>query len=121
KKFSRDHEWVFVDGNIGTVGVTEHAQQTLGDIVFVELPEVGTDVSVGESCGVVESVKAVADVLSPVSGQVKEVNDALIEESSLVNDSPEAEGWIYRIELSDEKELDNLMDKDHYTKFCEEN
>ncbi|KAE9607313.1 putative glycine cleavage system H-protein [Lupinus albus] len=119
-KYADSHEWVKVDGNSATVGITDHAQDHLGDVVYVELPEVGATVTQGEGFGAVESVKATSDINSPVSGKVVEVNEELSSSPALVNSSPYKDGWIIKVELSDNAELNNLMDSDKYSKFCEE-
>ncbi|KAJ8758659.1 hypothetical protein K2173_000380 [Erythroxylum novogranatense] len=119
-KYADTHEWVKVDGNSATVGVTDHAQNHLGDVVYVELPEVGADVKQGDSFGAVESVKATSDVMSPVSGTVVEINEQLNESPGLVNSSPYEKGWIIKVDISDAGELKNLKDSDEYSKFCEE-
>ncbi|SAM08933.1 hypothetical protein [Absidia glauca] len=121
KKFTHEHEWISVENGLGTVGITDFAQNSLGEIVYVELPGVGSDVEAGAACGAIESVKAASDIISPVSGHVVEANDAVVEENSILNASPESEseGWLYRVKLSNEKELDDLLDHDAYTKFCE--
>ncbi|MFT3978578.1 MAG: glycine cleavage system protein GcvH [Sphingomonas bacterium] len=115
--FSEDHEWIDVDGETGTVGITEYAQGQLGDIVFVEVPEEGKTLSKGDDAAVVESVKAASDVYSPVSGTVIEGNAALTDDPALVNSDPEGEGWFFRITLSDASELDGLMDESAYEAF----
>lgn len=117
-RFSDEHVWVRVDGDMGTVGITVHAQDTLGDVVFVELPAVGRVLAAGEIAGVVESVKAAADVYTPVGGTVTEVNEALRADPSLANSAPLAEGWFFRLRLSDPKELDALMDEAAYASFA---
>ncbi|KAF1874620.1 hypothetical protein Lal_00007234 [Lupinus albus] len=119
-KYADSHEWVKVDGNSATVGITDHAQDHLGDVVYVELPEIGATVKQGEGFGAVESVKATSDVNSPVSGKVVDVNEELSSSPALVNSSPYKKGWIIKVELSDNGELNNLMDSDQYSKFCEE-
>ncbi|GJM90316.1 hypothetical protein PR202_ga06583 [Eleusine coracana subsp. coracana] len=119
-KYADTHEWVKVEGDSATVGITDHAQDHLGDVVFVELPEVGSSVSQGNNFGAVESVKATSDVNSPVSGEVVEVNEKLSEEPGLVNASPYDKGWIIKVKLSDSGELNSLMDDEKYSKFCEE-
>ncbi|BAT96132.1 hypothetical protein LR48_Vigan02g062900 [Vigna angularis] len=119
-KYADSHEWVKVDGNSATVGITDHAQDHLGDVVYVELPEVGATVTQGDSFGAVESVKATSDINSPVSGKVVEVNEELSSSPALVNSSPYKDGWIIKVELSDSGELNNLMDSEKYSKFCEE-
>ncbi|XP_018459512.2 glycine cleavage system H protein 2, mitochondrial, partial [Raphanus sativus] len=119
-KYAESHEWVKIDGNKATFGITDHAQDHLGDVVYVELPDLGRSVSQGESFGAVESVKATSDINSPVSGKVVEVNEVLSESPGLVNTSPYEEGWIIKVELSDAGEVEKLMDSDKYSKFCEE-
>ena len=113
-RYTKDHEWVRVDGDEATVGITDYAAQQLGDIVFVELPDSGRTLDQSATFGVVESVKAVSDLFSPVSGEVVEVNDALRDGPELLNADPFGEGWIARIELSDSSELDALMDAAAY-------
>lgn len=115
-KFTQTHEWIVVNNGIGTVGVTDHAQHELGDIVYVELPKIGKQVKKGEEAVVLESTKAAADVYSPVSGKIVEVNMSLNDMSDLVNTSPEDQGWLYKLEISDANELVALMDKDAYLK-----
>lgn len=117
-KYSEDHEWITVDGDVGTVGITDHAQSQLGDIVFVELPEVGSAVEAGTDAGVVESVKAASDLMTPVSGEITEINDALEAEPSLANSAPTGDGWFFKVKLSDTSELDGLMDEAAYKAFC---
>lgn len=119
-KYAESHEWVKIDGNKATFGITDHAQDHLGDVVYVELPDLGRSVSQGESFGAVESVKATSDINSPVSGKVVEVNEVLSESPGLVNTSPYEDGWIIKVELSDAGEVEKLMDSDKYSKFCEE-
>ena len=118
--FTKDHEWIKVDGNIGTVGITQFAQSQLGDIVFVEVPAAGKTVKAGGEAAVVESVKAASEVYAPVSGTVKEGNAALPDAPETVNTDPEGAGWFFKIELSDLKELDGLMDQAAYEKFVAE-
>jgi glycine cleavage system H protein len=119
-KYAETHEWVKVEGDSATVGITDHAQDHLGDVVYVELPEVGISVSQGKNFGAVESVKATSDINSPVSGEVVEVNQKLSEEPGLVNASPFDKGWVIKVKLSDSGELSSLMDDEKYSKFCEE-
>ncbi|XP_078437329.1 single hybrid motif superfamily protein [Wolffia australiana] len=119
-KYADSHEWVKVEGNSATLGVTDHAQEHLGDVVFVELPEVGAQVSKGASFGAVESVKATSDVYTPVSGKVVEVNQELLQSPGLINGSPYENGWLIKLELSDSNEVNSLMDSDQYEKFCKE-
>ncbi len=114
-RYSREHEWVRVDGSRGTVGITSFAADELGDIVFVELPEVGATLKQFDTFGVVESVKAVSDLYAPVSGEVVEVNEALRDTPELLNSDPFGDGWIARLELSATNELDDLMDAEAYT------
>ena len=118
--YTKDHEWALVDENIVTVGVTEYAQDSLGEIVYVELPEEGQKVTQGEPFGVIESVKAVSDLLSPVSGTVIETNVGLIDEPGSINDDPMNDGWLIRIEMDSEKELANLMRAPEYKKLIEQ-
>lgn len=113
-KYTEDHEWIRVDGAIGTIGITDHAQEQLGDVVFVELPEVGSKVAKGDASGVVESVKAASEIYAPVSGEIVEVNEALVDAPQTVNSDPTGTGWFYKIQLSDPGELDGLMDEDAY-------
>ncbi|MBN2752269.1 MAG: glycine cleavage system protein GcvH [Rhodospirillaceae bacterium] len=118
--FSEDHEWISVEGGVGIVGITEYAQEQLGDVVFVELPELGTEVEKGDDVAVVESVKAASEVYSPVSGEIVEINEDLAEAPGLVNQHAEADGWFYKIVLSDETELDDLMNRKDYDAFVED-
>jgi len=119
-KFSEEHEWILVEGDVATVGITNFAQEQLGDVVFVELPEVGDDVEKGGDAGVVESVKAASEIYAPVSGEFVEVNEDLEGEPTLANTDPEGKGWFFKIKLSDTSELDGLMDADAYKAFTEE-
>lgn len=113
-KYSKDHEWVKVDGNVARIGITAFAQSELGDIVFVELPEVDDEIELDESFGNVESVKTVSELYAPLSGKVIAVNEELEDSPELVNESPYEEAWMIEVELSDETQLDNLMDADAY-------
>jgi len=115
--FTEDHEWIDVDGDTATVGITEYAQSQLGDIVFVETPDEGKEVSKGDDAAVVESVKAASDVYAPVSGTVIEGNDALADNPALVNEDPEGEGWFFKLTLSDTSELDSLMNDSAYQDY----
>ena len=118
-KFSKDHEWVnAADANAAVVGITVHAQDALGDVVFVDLPAVGTTFAQGDVAGVVESVKAAADVYMPVSGEVVEVNEALRADPSLANSDPLSAGWFFKVKLSDASQLDALMDETAYSSFA---
>lgn len=113
-KFTADHEWVRVDGDRAFVGITDHAQHQLGDVVFVDLPETGREVTKGEAAAVVESVKAASDVYSPVSGFIAEANAALLDNPGLVNEAPEGEGWFFALTLTHPEELERLMDRAAY-------
>ena len=115
--FTQDHEWIEIDGTLGTVGITDYAQGQLGDITFVELPEAGAAVTKGDAPGVVDSVKAASDVYAPVSGTVTEANAALADEPELVNTDAEVGGWLFRLTLSDPSELDGLMDRAAYDAY----
>jgi glycine cleavage system H protein len=119
-KYTKEHEWCRVKGNRAIIGITDHAQSSLGDIVYVELPEVGDLVKKGESFGVVESTKAVSELFAPVSGKVVEVNDPLSDAPETINEDPYEEGWMIQVEVSDEKELAELLDAAAYGKFIEE-
>jgi glycine cleavage system H protein len=119
-KYTDEHEWVMVEADVVTVGITDFAQDSLGDVVFVELPEVGAALEAGKPLGVVESVKAVSDVYAPVSGEVIEVNEELPDSPELINTSPYEDGWIVKIKISDPSQLDELMDVDAYQAFVEE-
>ena len=112
--FTREHEWVRVEGNTATVGISDHAQQALGDIVFAEVPEAGRELAKGQEAAVVESVKAASDVYAPVSGEVVEGNQAVADDPSLINSDPEGEGWFFKLELSDAGQVDGLMDEGAY-------
>jgi glycine cleavage system H protein len=118
-RFSKDHEWVKVEGGVATVGITSYAQEQLGDVVFVELPAVGKKVKAGDEAAVVESVKAASEVYAPVSGEVTEVNGALGDTPALVNEDAEGKGWFMKIKLADPKEVDALMDAAAYKTFIE--
>jgi glycine cleavage system H protein len=118
-KYTREHEWISLDGDVATVGITDHAQEQLGDVVYVELPGVGDRVEKSEPFGVVESTKAVSDVYSPVTGEVAEVNDDLPDSPELVNEDPYGDGWLVKIKLSDASELDDLLTAAEYRAFIE--
>jgi glycine cleavage system H protein len=117
--FTDEHEWIDVDGDIATVGITDYAQGQLGDIVFVELPAVGTTVAKGKDAAVVESVKAASDVYAPIDGEVTETNGALEEDPALVNTAPEGEGWFFKMTIADAGQLDGLMDEPAYKAFID--
>jgi glycine cleavage system H protein len=118
--YTRDHEWISLDGDIGVIGVTGHAQEQLGDIVFVELPESGREVKKGEEAAVIESVKAASEVYAPVSGEIVEANEELSGEPALVNEDAEGRGWFMKIRLTDKGELEDLMDREAYEAFIRE-
>ena len=115
--FTQEHEWIRVEGDIATVGISNHAQEQLGDIVFAEVPEAGKSLSKGQEAAVVESVKAASDVYAPVSGEVTEGNQAVADDPALVNSDPEGAGWFFKLKLSDPGELDGLMDEAAYREF----
>jgi glycine cleavage system H protein len=115
--FTEEHEWIDVDGDTATIGISDYAQEQLGDIVFVEVPAAGTELAKGKEAAVVESVKAASDVFAPVSGTVTEGNAALEEDPALVNTSPEGEGWFFKLTIADAGELDGLMDEAKYKDF----
>jgi glycine cleavage system H protein len=119
-RYSEEHEWVIVDGDIATVGISDFAQQQLGDVVFVELPDIGRTVERGAEVAVVESVKAASEIYAPVSGEIIEVNDALADEPALVNESPEEDGWFFKLRLNDAAEVAELMDAAAYKTFADE-
>lgn len=120
-KYLSSHEWVRVesDGQTVTVGITDHAQDLLGDVVFVELPEVGAEIGAGEEAGVVESVKAASDIFSPLSGEVVAINEDLEESPEFVNSDPYDDGWFFKLKISDADELNSLLDADAYAEVCE--
>ena len=121
KKFSKKHEWVSVEGDVATVGITKHATEMLGDIVFVEVPEVGKAIEQNNQAAVVESTKAASDVYSPISGEVIEGNKAIVDDPSSVNSDPEGASWFFKIKIKNISELDSLMTKSDYDKFVAEN
>ena len=115
--FTKDHEWVRVEGDSATVGISDHAQEALGDIVFAEVPEAGKQVSKGQEAAVVDSVKAASDVYAPVSGEVTEGNPAIADDPAIINRDPEGEGWFFKLKLANAAELDGLMDEDAYREW----
>ena len=119
-KYSKEHEWVLVEGNVATVGITDYAQDQLGDIVFVELPAVEDKVSKEDAFGVVESVKAVSDIYAPVSGKVVEINDDLADTPEMINEDPYGDGWMIKIEMNDPEELQDLMSAAEYEEYVAE-
>lgn len=120
RKYTKSHEWIKVDGDHAIVGITEHAQEELGDITFVELPEVGESVEQGEECAEIESVKAASEIFAPVSGTIAEVNEELEDTPETVNSSPFEKGWIFKLKEFDEKQLDELLDAAAYEKVMED-
>ena len=119
-KYSKEHEWIKLDGDIATIGITKHATEMLGDIVFAELPEKGSSVEKDGTAGVVESTKAASDVYTPVSGEVVDNNQAIVDDPSKINNDPEGDAWFFKLKIKDVKELDTLMNKDEYDKFAKE-
>ena len=121
KKYSKKHEWVELSGDIATIGITKHATEQLGDIVFTEVPDQGKVLDAGGEAAVVESVKAASDVYSPISGEVTESNDAIVGDPSLVNQDPEGNGWFFKLKVSNAVQINELMSKEDYDKFVTEN
>jgi len=119
-RFTKDHEWVRLDGDIATVGITNHAQEALGDLVFVELPEPGREIAAAETVAVVESVKAASDVYAPLAGRVTEINPAIVDDPALVNRAPDGEGWFFKMTLADTSAFDALLDEAGYAAFVDE-
>ena len=120
-KYSKEHEWIKVEGDVGTIGITQHATEMLGDIVFVELPDVGSSVEKDGNAGVVESTKAASDVYSPMSGEITESNNSIVGTPESVNSDPEGASWFFKIKIKDRSELETLMTKVEYDKFVAEN
>ena len=119
-KYSKEHEWIKVEGDVGTIGITQHATEMLGDIVFVELPDVGSSVEKDGTAGVVESTKAASDVYTPVSGEVVDTNQAIVDDPAKINEDPEGSAWFFKLKLKDSSEMDSLMNKEEYDKFAKE-
>tara|TARA_Y100001970_G_scaffold13003_1_gene14820 strand:- start:309 stop:686 length:378 start_codon:yes stop_codon:yes gene_type:complete len=119
-KYSKEHEWIKLEGDLATIGITKHATEMLGDIVFAELPEKGSSVEKDGTAGVVESTKAASDVYTPVSGEIVDANQAIVDDPSKINADPEGDAWFFKLKIKDVKELDNLMNKDEYDKFAKE-
>ena len=119
-KFSKEHEWITLEGDVATIGITKHATEMLGDIVFAELPEKGSNVEKDGTAGVVESTKAASDVYTPVSGEVVENNQAIVDDPGKINSDPENEAWFFKLKIKDKAELDTLMNKEEYDKFAKE-
>lgn len=118
-KFTKEHEWLNIDGDTATVGITDYAQKELGDVVYVELPPIGDTFAKGEACSSIESVKAVSDIYAPVSGEIVDVNSDLEDNPELVNQSPYEEGWVFKIKIEDEGELEDQMDSDLYEEYLQ--
>ena len=119
-KYSKEHEWIKLDGDVVTIGITKHATEMLGDIVFVELPEKGSSVEKDATAGVVESTKAASDVYTPVSGEVVDINQAIVDDPSKINQDPEDSAWFFKLKIKDKTEIDSLMNKEEYEKFAKE-
>ena len=119
-KFSKEHEWLKIDVDIATIGITKHATEMLGDIVFVELPDLGANVEKDGNAGVVESTKAASDVYTPISGEVVENNQAIVDDPAKINSDPENEAWFFKLKIKDKAELETLMNKEEYDKFAKE-
>ena len=119
-KYSKEHEWIKIEGDVGTVGITQHATEMLGDIVFVELPDVGSSVEKDGNAGVVESTKAASDVYTPISGEIMESNQAIVDDPGKINSDPENEAWFFKLKIKDSNELNSLMNKEEYDKFAKE-
>jgi glycine cleavage system H protein len=119
-KFSKEHEWIKLEGEVATIGITKHASEMLGDIVFVELPEKGSTVEKDGTAGVVESTKAASDVYTPVSGEVVDINQSIVDEPSMINSDPEGNAWFFKLKIKDQSEMNTLMSGDEYTKFAKE-
>ena len=118
-KYTKDHEWLKIEGDVATVGITEHATEQLGDLVFVELPEAGASFNQGDTAATVESVKAASDVYAPVSGEITEANQDIVDDPAVVNQDPQGKGWFFKIKLKDKSEVDDLMDEDAYKNMIE--
>ncbi|MDC0404813.1 glycine cleavage system protein GcvH [Candidatus Pelagibacter sp.] len=119
-KYSKEHEWIKLDGDTAVIGITQHATEMLGDIVFVELPEIGSSVVKDGNAGVVESTKAASDIYTPVSGEIIENNQAIVDDPAKVNNDPENDAWFFKLKISDKSEMDLLMNKEEYEKFSKE-
>ena len=119
-KYSKEHEWIILEGDEATIGITKHATEMLGDIVFAELPEKGSNVEKDGTAGVVESTKAASDVYTPVSGEVIDINQTIVDDPSKINEDPEGAAWFFKLKLKDKSEMDSLMNKEDYDKFAKE-
>ena len=119
-KYSKEHEWIKLDGDTATIGITQHATEMLGDIVFVELPDLGSNVEKDGNAGVVESTKAASDVYTPISGEVVENNQSIVDDPGKINSDPESDAWFFKLKIKDKSEIDTLMNKEEYDKFAKE-
>ena len=119
-KFSKEHEWLKIEGEAATIGITKHATEMLGDIVFVELPDIGASVEKDGNAGVVESTKAASDVYTPISGEVVENNQSIVDDPAKINSDPENDAWFFKLKIKDKSEIDSLMNKEEYDKFAKE-
>ena len=119
-KFSKEHEWIKMDGDTATIGITKHATEMLGDIVFVELPEIGSSIAKDGNAGVVESTKAASDIYTPVSGEIIENNQSIVDDPAKVNSDPENEAWFFKLKITNKSEMDSLMNEEEYEKFSKE-
>ena len=119
-KFSKEHEWIILEGDVATIGITQHATEMLGDIVFAELPEKGSNVEKDGTAGVVESTKAASDVYTPVSWEIVDINQAIVDDPAKINEDPEGTAWFFKLKMKDISELDSLMNKEEYDKFAKE-
>ena len=119
-KYSKEHEWLKLEGEIATIGITKHAAEMLGDIVFVELPEKGSTVEKDGTAGVVESTKAASDIYTPVSGEVADINQKIVDDPSIINSDPEGKAWFFKLKIKDQSEINGLMNTDEYIKFAKE-
>jgi glycine cleavage system H protein len=120
KKYTKDHEWIEVDGDIAKIGITNHAQESLGDIVFIDLPNIGKEVSVGGEVSVVESVKAASDIYSPIDGEIVEINSILSENAAIINEDAESKGWIFKVRMNDKSQFENQMSLSEYEDFLKQ-
>ena len=121
KKYTKEHEWVEINGDIGTVGITNHAQESLGDIVFIDLPTIGKKIKSNDELCVIESVKAASDIYSPVDGEIVDINNKLTEDPSLINKDSENSGWIFKLKIKESSQLESLMNYDQYKEFLKKN
>ena len=119
-KFSKEHEWIKLEGEVATIGITKHASEMLGDIVFVELPKKGSMLEKDGTAGVVESTKAASDIYTPVSGEVVDINQSIVDDPSMINSDPEGNAWFFKLKIKDQSEMNTLMSGDEYTKFAKE-